>query len=336
MKPVWISGWGAVGPGGFDVTLPQTGTHPEKKAKRVPGGLPLKDGFSPGALRWLDRSSLWWVNAVRRALPENKESQAGQVVGIGWGSIAPTQSFISEFYRSGFEGMSPALFPFTVANAPAGQAGVLLSLKGGTITVNAREAAGLAAIVSGARMAATGLIPIGAAGAVDDLSGLLHYSLAKLRPPGSLPLGEGAYAVGLTADTPPAQLPGVRIAAWASASAPGGSHLFPADPAALWSRLEAGLRMRCGWGSNAADMLFLSQDVPALEDASRRWAAAEGAEKALVPFQGSLGACGASWAGAVILAARAIQESRGRRAMLMALSTGGSAYGLALEDGGAE
>ena len=317
MSALWICGAGAVSPAG------DGGSGP----RRVPEGLPLRAGFPASAVRWLDACSLWWVNAARSAAGGGLDPGWGQVVGLGWTSVAPVQEILTACHRRGFAAMPPARFPLSVGNAPAGQAGLLLGLRGGAVTLNGKEAAGLAALLEACRLLRAGLLEGCLSGGVDELDPFLLRLLRHIRPSGSPPLGEGAYALLLkrSAAAPPGAL--CRVAAWAQCGAPCPPHRYP-DAVPLLERLSADLSRA---DDLPPDWVCLPADTPALAEAASSWAGRRWPRARRISFQPRLGVCGASWAGAAAEAAGAVARGEAGRVLLMAVATGGAAYALTLE-----
>lgn len=335
MSAIWITGTGAVGPLGMNLLGPTPlqplGAREEKCARRVPEGLPLKEGFPAGALRWLDACSLCWLSAAKQALDGGEpDPETAQFVGLGWGSTPPVQSLMDQVREQGFSTMAPALFPYSVGNAPAAQAGILLKLRGAAVTLCAKEAAGLAAVVE-----ATGYLEAGAcetcvAGGVDHLDPLLRKVLRPFRRGACVPAGEGAYALRLERRDLAPDTALARIAACAGCSAPCAPHRFPEGTELLDRTLE-NLLGRAAWRGGDVDLCVLPEDTPGLREASALAAARCLPGARPLEFQRALGACGASWAGATALAVLDLASGRSRRAVLVALATGGCSWGLALE-----
>jgi hypothetical protein len=306
---------------------------PDQPWKNVPDGLPLKVGLPPSAVRWLDASSLWFVNAARQALEgvsAEMRGDAGVVTGLGWGSNSPVHSLIRSIHEGGFSSMNPGLFPFSVGNGPAAQTGILLGLKGPNLTLNGKEASGAAALVEAARLFASGHMDRCVAGAVDPIFPFLYGLLRHFGAPGHPPFGEGAYALALEAAEHPPEGATARLAAWTSLTTPVAPHRF-GDAPTLLPRLADRLLARAGWEPTSADLIFLPADTPALRDASEAFGAARFPSARKPMFQEEVGLCGAAWAAAAVSAALALHAGKARRALLLALSTGGSAYGVALE-----
>ncbi len=297
----------------------------------VPDGLALKEGFPAAAMRWLDASSLWWVNAARQALGQGPfQEETAQVVGLGLGSNPPVADLLEQVRARGFAAMTPALFPYSVGNAPAAQAGILLKLKGAALTLCAKEAAGLAAIVEGCRAMEVGLFDGCVAGGVDELDPFVNRVLRSLRRGSGVPAGEGAYALVLARAQAPPESAMARVAGWASASVSCAPYRFP-EPGPQLDRIVEVLLARTGWSGGDVDLAALPGDTPALRLASEGCLASRLPSARSLPFQPTLGASGASWAGAAGLAAAELAAGRSRRALLVALCTGGAAWGLALE-----
>lgn len=306
--------------------------------RRVPPDLPLKEGFPPQAVRWLDHSALWWVNACRQALSgcgEAAREETAQVAGLGWGSTLPVQTLIKTAFGEGFASMNPAVFPYSVGNAPAGQAGLLLKVKGPALTLTAKEPAGLTALVEACRFLAAGMFPTCLAGGVDEVDPLLWRIIRPLRARGAPPSGEGAYALFLQAGRAQPEGALARIAAWCSPSEPCPSHKFP-DPEALCGRMLETLLLRAGWSGGSVDLVALPGESLVLRDFSETFRHARLPGARALTFQNELGACGASWAGATILASLALADGGAAKAVLMAAATGGAGWGLALEGARAE
>ncbi len=334
MKPLWVTGTGAVSPLGFG--LEESAAADNRSHRLVPSGLPVREGFPPSATRWLDAPSLWWCQAASRAVGKTASAGCGQVVGLGWSSIGPVREIESACHDQGFAAMPPAIFPFSVGNAPAGQASILLKLGGGAVTLNAKEAAGLAAVVEACRLASGGLMDEAIAGGVDHLDPFLQSILKHLRPAGAAPLGEGAYALRITASDAKPEGALCRVAGWSQSGQSCAPHRYP-EVAPLMAKMADKIVERFGWDTSQAELLFLPGEVPALAKASADWAARCCPQGRVIAFQRRLGACGASWAGAVSLAALAIASGQARAALAMAVAAGGAAYALALESaGGAE
>ena len=330
MTALWITGTGAVGPCGLG--LPEDGSGESARGHRlVPEGLPLKEGFPAAAMRWQDASSLWWINAARQALgAEGACPETGQVVGLGWGSNPPVMALAEQAHRHGFSAMAPSHFPYSVGNAPSAQAGILLHMRGPAVTLCAKESAGLAALAEGARCLSAGLCSELVAGGVDHLDPFLQQILRPLRRGSGVPAGEGAYALKLQCAREAPARAQARVAAWTGLSAPAPPHLFPEASPILGRTLDS-LLARAGWEGASVDLAVLPEDTPVLKAASDGLRSSRLPAAAPFSFQRLLGACGASWAGAAGLVSRRLASGSARRAVLLALATGGACWAVALE-----
>lgn len=338
MNCVWVVGEGATGPLGLGLPAQLPAAAGGRSPRHVPPGLPLKEGFAPQAVRWLDNSSLWWVNACRLALSgleEPAREETAQVVGLGWSSTPPVEALIRTACTEGFASMNPALFPYSVGNAPAAQAGLLLKAKGPAVTLTAKEPAGLTAVVEACRFLREGTLSSCLAGGVDEMDPFLWRIVRPLRARRAPPPGEGAYALLLKASgaVPPGA--SAKIAAWCSYAEPCLPHVFP-EPRELFDRLLEILLSRAGWSAESVDLAALPGETPALQEFSRGFRSSRLPSARELEFQSLLGACGASWAGASALAARALSAGSARKAVLMAVATGGAGLAVAMESAGAQ
>jgi hypothetical protein len=232
--------------------------------------------------------------------------------------------------EQGFAAMAPALFPYSVGNAPAAQVGILLKLQGAAVTLCAKEAAGLAAVAEATGHLETGACETCVAGGVDHLDPLLRKVLRPFRRGAGVPAGEGSYALRLERREVAPESALARISAYIGCSVPCAPHRFPEGTGLLERTLEDLLK-RAGWSAGDVDIRALPEDTPALREASAIAAAGHLPGARPLGFQRDLGACGASWAGAAALASRELASGRSRRAVLVALATGGCSWGLALE-----
>lgn len=106
-------------------------------------------GFAPRALRRIDRAGRIAVAGTSEACIEaglTASEDVGLFVGTGFGPSESLETFMSDVLRSPSSGGSPAVFPNTVYNAPAGHVTQLLGLRGPTSTLTSDCAAGLAAL----------------------------------------------------------------------------------------------------------------------------------------------------------------------------------------------
>jgi hypothetical protein len=226
--------------------------------------------------------------------------------------------------------MNPSLFPFTAGNAPAGQASLLLGLTGPSLTLNAKEASGLAALVEASRLIRSGAARTVVAGGTDELAPILLRVLRPLRARGARPPGEGAYALALDRE-PGERRPLARIAGWGTAARPCAPHRFPEDARELLDELAAAVERLAGWGPSSARAVALPADTPYIEGEAEAWRRLRAPGAEALWFQGPLGCGGAAWAGAAAILAARSALGEAERSILLGVSSGGAGWGLALE-----
>jgi 3-oxoacyl-(acyl-carrier-protein) synthase len=204
-------------------------------------------------------------------------SQAGLVVGSGFGDLRSIEAFYTGFLQRGPLGLSPLLFPNTVMNAMAGTTSIALGLKGPMLTVNQADVAGELAIIRALALLRAGRATAVIACGVDELFPLLYETLAQLQvlsPRGGGEeacrpfdqrhngpvLGEGATAVVL--ETPArARARGAPILAevrglyWGGIPTPPGR--YPTECAAQSQMLQQAWR-DAGLSSADVDLAYLS------------------------------------------------------------------------------
>jgi 3-oxoacyl-[acyl-carrier-protein] synthase II len=135
------------------------------------------DFIPPLKARKLDRASQFAVVTAGLALENagiGKGSLAGERIGIalgcGFGGIANSSELLSGYYQGGVSGLSPMLFPNTVANAAASNASIEYGLKGPNITIIQRFCSAETAILAACRFIEEGRADIMLAGGVDELT----------------------------------------------------------------------------------------------------------------------------------------------------------------------
>ncbi|MDH7500636.1 MAG: beta-ketoacyl-[acyl-carrier-protein] synthase family protein [candidate division NC10 bacterium] len=150
-------------------------------------------GFDPKAfmaaskVRRLDRVSQMAVAAARLALedarlPDSAEQRqkVGVILGSGLSGLVSTEAFFRSLLDLGPSGANPMFFPNTVPNAPASQVAIEMGLKGPNVTLSHKEVSGENAIAYAAHLIRHGKADVLLAGAVDELSRLLHFSYWRL------------------------------------------------------------------------------------------------------------------------------------------------------------
>lgn len=270
---VWIRSHGAVTPAGVGVeALVRALADPDWQAPRGlerPDAAPLpvatcasfsaRDHLPPMVARRLDRPARFLVVAAREALAALGEldDEARLRIGVAAGTWTAGTQALFEVLRTVFfvnpEEAPPAQFPATVANAPAGQLGILEHLGGPNLTFAEKQVGGLRALAEAARAVAGGRAGVMVAGGVDESQWLNAESFARLGVtaeggrPGMI-LGEGA-AVAVLQGRPDGAL--ARLAGWASAGAPCPPYRYPGDPASVVSAARQALAAA---GVTAADV----------------------------------------------------------------------------------
>lgn len=215
-RPVVLSGIGHLGPHGPGLeelvrgleagSLPtdevdtRAGFHAPGTARRaafVPAG--ACDRWVPAReARRMSPPSRMAVAAARMALEDAElepdrvaGSDTAVVLGTAFGSTTFTSRLLDQANEEGPLGMSPFLFMETVANAHAGQVGLALEARGPNYTISQGEASALLAVARAAELVASGRARRALAGAVDEISPVLHAALGRLgalsppRPDGS-------------------------------------------------------------------------------------------------------------------------------------------------------
>ncbi len=144
----------------------------------------------PAAARRMGLPSRFAVAASMMAL-EDGGLPRGQVtpelaargavcLGTAFGSALFSEQLLVEIFRDP-EQASPFRFAESVANAPTAQVALALGITGANVTLTLREASPLAAVAGAAREIGLGRADWALAGAVEELSPLLHAALDRFR-----------------------------------------------------------------------------------------------------------------------------------------------------------
>lgn len=221
------------------------GYHLPQGARRaclVPAG-ELAGWLSPAESRRMSPPSKLAVAASRMALRcaglvDSEEAGTAVVIATAFGPSTNTEALLKQILFEGPEAASPSLFMESVANAPAAQIAIALKARGASLTVCQREAGPLLALGTGAAEIAAGRAGRVLAGAVDEMTPLLHAlldrfgALARGDEEIALPFdshrngflaGEGATVVVLESEPSLAARGGhalARLLAWGSAFDP--------------------------------------------------------------------------------------------------------------------
>ncbi len=221
MSSAVITGLGAVLPAGLgreDLAKALAGGEPRwseverhPKAHRCDSarlgglttGLDLSPWLSPRLARRMSPPSKLAVAATLMALEDaalqdaaledaTLQTQPEDLTAVVAANAFGPSSFVERFFLQtldeGPTAASPALFPETVANAPAAHVAMLCHATGANVTVTQREASGLLALQRGAAEVISGRSRTALVLAVDELTPLLHALLdrfhALARPDG--------------------------------------------------------------------------------------------------------------------------------------------------------
>ena len=158
----------------------------------------LKEWIAPGEARRMSPPSKLAVASARMALrcagfdDARCGSEATSVtVATTFGPSSYSEALIRQILFEGPESTSPFYFTESVANAPAAQIAILCRARGPSVTVCQREAGVVIALSQAAADVAAGKVPHALAGAVEEMTPLLHAlldrfgALARSGPDGS-------------------------------------------------------------------------------------------------------------------------------------------------------
>lgn len=146
------------------------------------------DFMPPLKARKFDRCSLFAVVATGQALaaaglPKGglPAERIGITIGAGFCGIANSDEFLSGYFRMGADGLSPMLFPNTVANAPASNASIEHGLQGPNVTAVQRFCSAEAALQLACRFLEEGRADVMVTGGVDELTPRMLQGFRALR-----------------------------------------------------------------------------------------------------------------------------------------------------------
>lgn len=155
-----------------------------RRASLTPPGA-LKEWLSPNEGRRMSPPSKLAVSAARMALrqaglgTEPEGHATAVVIATAFGPSSYSEALLKQILFEGPEAASPFYFTESVANAPAAQIAIACRARGPSVTVCQREAGPLLAIGQGAAAVASGRVRRALAGAVDEMSPLLHALLDR-------------------------------------------------------------------------------------------------------------------------------------------------------------
>lgn len=125
------------------------------------------------------------VAAARMALccagfeAKPEESETAVVISTSFGPSSYSESLLKQILFEGPEATSPSLFTESVANAPAAQIAITTRSRGPSLTVCQHEAGPLLAVERAAAAVLSGRSPRALAGAVEEMTPLLHALLDR-------------------------------------------------------------------------------------------------------------------------------------------------------------
>ena len=204
MRPVVVTGLGAVGPHGIGrASLQQAllagrplaseidrsdGYHAadsSRLAALVPK-LDLTRWLPPAEARRLSVPSRFSVAAARMALEDaGMASLEGRRVAVvlatAFGALLFTEKLVRQILDEGPESAQPFYFSECVANAAAARVAIALGARGANVTITEREAGPLLALARGAQEVREGRADVAIAGSADEMTALLHALLDRFR-----------------------------------------------------------------------------------------------------------------------------------------------------------
>lgn len=170
-----------------DVDL-AAGFHRRGGARRalLAKGVSLAEWLAPGEARRMSPPSKLAVAAARMALVcagfadrRCDREETSVVISTAFGPTSYSEALIRQILFEGPEATSPFLFTESVANAPGAQIAILCRARGPGVTVCQREAGALQAVGQGAADVAAGRASRALAGAVEEMTPLLHALLDR-------------------------------------------------------------------------------------------------------------------------------------------------------------
>ncbi len=135
------------------------------------------DFMPPLKARKFDRCSLLATVATglaltAAALPKGTmpSERIGITMGSGFGGITNSEEFLTGYFQQGVEGLTPMLFPNTVANAAASNASIEHGLQGPNVTTVQRFCSAESAFQLACRFIAEGRAEVMVTGGVDEVT----------------------------------------------------------------------------------------------------------------------------------------------------------------------
>ena len=148
------------------------------------GDFGARQHISANALRRMPRLSQMTVVAAKQALSASgaayADTRTGVILGTGLGTLGETLDFVTGYLQEGVEAASPAVFPVSVMNAPAGQLAVELKLRGVNSTTNHRDHSPLSALGMAADYLALGRADAIIVGGIEEVSFPVLHAYGQL------------------------------------------------------------------------------------------------------------------------------------------------------------
>lgn len=215
-REVAITGIGWIGASGagreslaarFRDGVPVSSPVPPEPTAHRPGGarrasvvtaLDTSPWISPMAARRMGRPARFAVAAARLALEDaglpgisERPDRAAVVLATAFGPVRFTERLVRQIVFEDPLEAQPALFSECVANAAAAQVAIAIGARGANVTITQAEAGPVLALGRAAREVASGRADLALAGAVEEITPLLHAildrfgALARPEPDGS-------------------------------------------------------------------------------------------------------------------------------------------------------
>lgn len=161
-------------------------------------GVSLAPWLAAGEARRMSPPSKYAVAAARMALADaglagvdltapGDSGDTAVILATTFGPASFTERLLRQLFLDSPEGVSPYFFTESVANAPAAQVGIACGARGPNVTIAQREAGALLAVGRAAAEVASGRVSRALAGAVEEVTPLLHAILDRF---GALARGE--------------------------------------------------------------------------------------------------------------------------------------------------
>ncbi len=162
--------------------------HPRGRARTAAlvGAVDTTRWVPAMAARRMGRPARFAVAAAKMALEDaclgelpRGGDRTAVVLGTAFGPVLFTERLLATILRESPEAAQPALFTECVANAAAAQVAIALGARGANVTIAQSETSPLAALARAAREIATGRSDLVLAGAVEEMTPLLHEILGR-------------------------------------------------------------------------------------------------------------------------------------------------------------